>query len=77
MHRFAESLRLIRERYPHHEATVESIESHLGQRTPTLLEVLVGAWMLNGGVVLKQRLDPDLDDADMDALLDEISEMGT
>ena len=74
---FTDSLRRIRARYPHHEATVETIETHLANRTPTLLEVLVGAWLLNGGVVLKQRLESDEDSqqrvAEFEAILDEIS----
>ena len=73
---FSESLRVIRTKYPHHEATVDTIEAHLGDRAPTLLEVLVGAWLLNGGVVLKQRLDSDCD-SEMDALFDEISRLST
>lgn len=75
-----ESLAAIRARSPHHEAAVDSIGERLGEagERPTLLEVLVAAYMLNGGVVLKHRLEPeDLTlAAEMDSLLDEISRFG-
>ena len=64
----------------HHKAAVDAIGAHLDQagERPTLLEVLVAAYMLNGGVVLKHRLEPeDLTlAAEMDSLLDEISRFG-
>jgi hypothetical protein len=72
-----EKLGAIKELYPHKESTVDSCLRGLVGR-PTLGEILVAAYVLNGGMTLKFNLskeaaaDAARDAEDFDSLLKEI-----
>jgi hypothetical protein len=72
-----EKLEAIKEMYPHKESTVDSCLRGLEGR-PTLGEILVAAYVLNGGMTLKFNLskeaagDAARDAEDFDSLLKEI-----
>ena len=72
-----EKLSAIKELYPHKESTVDSCLRGLDGR-PTLGEILVAAYVLNGGMTLKFNLskaaaaDAARDAEDFDSLLKEI-----
>ncbi len=59
---FLEKMRFIRTHYPHSETTIESCLDGLSE-PPTLLELLVAAFVVNGGLLFKHG--PELvDDPD-------------
>lgn len=72
-----EKLNAIKEMFPHKESTVDSCLRGLEGR-PTLAEILVAAYVLNGGMTLKFNLsaeaarDAARDAEEFDSLLKEI-----
>ena len=80
---FAEAIRenlgFIRARYQHKERAVDSCLKALGDK-PTLIQVLVAAYVLNGGVSLKYNMGDSLKDKEKESeefeqLLKEIREL--
>jgi hypothetical protein len=71
-----EKLRSIRESFPHKESTVNSCLRGLEEK-PTLMEILVAAYVLNGGVSLKFQIQEEAatDERDLEQLISEISEV--
>jgi hypothetical protein len=69
-----DTLRLVRARHPHTARAVESCLKGL-QGTPTMMHVLVAAYVLNGGIPIKYDFGPaaDEDDVELDRFLHEIS----
>ena len=69
-----EKLCLIHQNYPHKRSTVDSCLRGL-ENEPTMVEILVAAYVLNGGVSLKfhtQTEQQEEDEKDLDALLHDI-----
>lgn len=88
---FREQMLFIRERYKHNAKTVDSCLGGM-RDPPTLLELLTAAFVVNGGVLFKHgapqppgedgdggglaETDRDADDLELNALMEEISELG-
>ncbi len=85
---FREQMLFIRERYKHNAKTVDSCLGGM-RDPPTLLELLTAAFVVNGGVLFKHGAPPpgeeegetardkdDRDELELNALMQEISELG-
>lgn len=80
---FAQSIReklvTIKERYPHKQSTVDSCLAGIAGE-PTLARILVAAYLLNGGVSLKFKMDEEpirrakFEAEEFDRMLKEITE---
>jgi hypothetical protein len=55
---FRDKMRAIQGQYKHTETTVQSCLDGLSE-TPTLMELLTAAFVVNGGVLFKYDLDPE------------------
>ena len=55
---FRDKMRSIQAQYKHTETTVQSCLDGLSE-SPTLLELLTAAFVVNGGVLFKYDLDPE------------------
>lgn len=55
---FRDKMRSIQSQYKHTDSTVQSCLDGLSA-TPTLLELLTAAFVVNGGVLFKYDLDPE------------------
>ena len=76
-----ENLSFIRARYAHKERTVDSCLKGLGDK-PTLMKVLIAAYVLNGGVSLKYNMgdssslkEQEKDAEEFEQLLKEIRDL--
>ena len=71
---FTQTMRLVSARHPHTARAVESCLKGLAG-TPTMLHVLVAAYVLNGGIPIKYDFGEEVeeDDAELDRFLNEIS----
>ena len=61
---FKEQLLFIKLRFKHTSTTVTSCLAGLGE-SPTLLELLAAAFVVNGGILFKYSLDSDGSDSDI------------
>lgn len=74
---FQEKMEFIRVRYKHNERTVESCVRGLG-KTPTLLQILTAAFVLNGGVLFKHGptlQEEEADERELNKLIQEFDEL--
>lgn len=77
---FRKKMGFIQERYSHTAKTVESCLQGMSEK-PTLVELLVGAYLVNGGVLFKYKEDLEAhedevgDDSEYSRLLKEMDEL--
>lgn len=74
---FKAKMEFIRTRYKHNERTVESCMNGLGD-TPTLLQILTAAFVLNGGVLFKHGpslQEEENDELELSKLIQEFDEL--
>ena len=74
---FREKMDFIRLRYKHNERTVESCLNGLGP-SPTLLQLLTAAFVVNGGVLFKHGPTHDKEESDeqeLDKLIQEFDHL--
>lgn len=74
---FKEKMEFIRTRYKHNERAVESCTRGLGN-TPTLLQILTAAFVLNGGVLFKHGptiQEEERDEHELNKLIKEFDEL--
>jgi hypothetical protein len=73
--RFKDRMKFIRERIPHSTRTVECCMSNVSP-TPTLLEIILSAYVVNGGVAFKHpQEDNTQDEWELNELMLEIQEL--
>ena len=79
-----ERFSFIKTRYPHSEKSVLSCQKafHNKETPPTLLEVLVAAYVLNGGILLKHSFGQSIreleeDSEEMEGFLREMEDMSS
>jgi len=76
---FKEKMTFIKTRYTHSEKTVRSCLAGLSP-TPTLLELLTAAFVINGGILFKHGPTPDEeeeDDKELNQLIQEIEDLSS
>ena len=75
---FKEKMEFIRIRYKHNQTTVESCLRGLGE-SPTLLQVLTAAFVINGGVLFKHgplMHEQEQEEQELSRLIQEFDELG-